>query len=359
MTLREYQVEGADYLSRNRRAVVVSPAGSGKTIIAAAALDKVVRARHRDRHVRIGWLANTTEQVNQGRTALAMFPSLATQNVVVACAAAATDWSDRDVLVVDECHHVSALGWFEQVNRCAGARWGLTATPPTEPDAVRLFTDALGPVLTIDRARVGQSLAKAVVRWMDHSDGGLRERIDASIAAELPKRQRWWKGDPGQLWGQVAWQFVIDLGIVGNATRNSAAILAATNDRPTLVLVNKVEHGQQLAAAIAGARPCYSKMGAKARREVLADFAAGRCRCIVATSLADEGLDLPNAEVLVLVSGGRSKARTEQRTGRVLRLFAGKPHGVIYDFRDTFHPLPAKHARVRAELYRSLGYEGA
>ena len=354
--LRDYQTEGAEYLATRRRAVVVSPAGSGKTIIAAAALSRVTTARKRDRPVRIGWLANTTEQVNQGRDAIALFPALADQDVRLACAAAATDWSDRDVLVVDECHHVSALGWFEQVNRCAGARWGLTATPPTDPDAVRLFTDALGTVLTIERSRVQQNLARAVVRWLDHSDDGVRQAIDAAIAAELPRRQRWWRGDPGQLWGQVAWQFVIDLGIVANGARNQAAVAAATNSRPTLVLVNKVGHGQALAAAIPGARCCFSKMGAKLRREALADFTAGRCRCIVATSLADEGLDLPNAEVLVLVSGGRSKARTEQRTGRVLRAFAGKPHGVIYDFRDTFHPLPAKHARVRGDLYQSLGY---
>jgi superfamily II DNA or RNA helicase len=62
------------------------------------------------------------------------------------------------------------------------------------------------------------------------------------------------------------------------------------------------------------------------------------------------------ANVLVLVSGGRSKAKVEQRTGRVLRRFAGKRGAVIYDFEDLQHPLMAKHSRLRQELYRELGY---
>ena len=86
-------------------------------------------------------------------------------------------------------------------------------------------------------------------------------------------------------------------------------------------------------------------------------FNAGELRCIVGTQLLDEGIDLPAAQVLVLVAGGRSNSRTTQRTARVLTKFAGKEHGLIYDFTDIYHPLPAKHARLRGELYARLGYQ--
>lgn len=356
--LHPYQTEAAEWLTRQRRGVVCLAAGGGKTIVAAAALAMVVKAKPRTAPVRIGWLANTLEQCQQAERALDTFGLRASQDVKVACAAAATDWSDRDVLVVDECHHAAALGWFTQVQTCQGARWGLTATPPEDRILAALMREALGDTFTIARERVAQRLAPAVVRWLDDTDHDLRPVIDAEIEKTMRWRRRFWKGDPGQLWGQVAWQVCIDLGIVANKARNAAAISAASSARQTLVLVNKVEHAHALAGKIQDALACYSGMGAAARRRGLEAFTANRLRCIVATSLADEGLDLPNAEVLVLVSAGRSKARTEQRTGRVLRAFAGKPHGVIYDFRDSYHPLPAKHARIRAELYQSLGYRG-
>jgi len=360
MHLRDYQQEAAQWLATRRLGIVASPAGSGKTVIAAAALDTVIRRKQRTAPVRIGWLANTREQCQQAEAAIRLFPAVGTQDVRIECAAAATDWSDRDVLICDECHHAAlAPTWRAQIETCQGARWGFTATPPTDLEAAAALAALLGDTYRIDRSRVQTNLARAVVRWLDASDPDLRPAIDAEIARTMQWRRRFWRGDEGQLWGQVAWQTCIDLGIVANAARNTAAVAAATNDRPTLVLVNKVEHGATLAAAIPGALPCHSGMGAKARRAALEDFTDGRVRCLVATSLADEGLDLPNAEVLVLVSAGRSRARTEQRTGRVLRQFAGKPHGIIYDFRDSYHPLPAKHARERAKLYSELGYEGA
>jgi hypothetical protein len=42
-----------------------------------------------------------------------------------------------------------------------------------------------------------------------------------------------------------------------------------------------------------------------------------------------------------------------------LRSFAGKEHGLIYDWQDNFHPLAAKQSRARQEVYRELGYEFA
>ena len=101
---------------------------------------------------------------------------------------------------------------------------------------------------------------------------------------------------------------------------------------------------------------CYSKMSKKDRASVLETFKEGKVKCIIATSLADEGLDLPKANVLIMVSGGRSEAKTIQRTGRVLRAFPGKTHGLIYDFLDRQHPMMERHANKRIATYRKLGY---
>lgn len=363
MNLRPYQPAAASYLAKRKRAMVQAPAGSGKTIIAAAALHQVLTARARTTKPHIGWMANTNEQVTQAINALALFPEiLKLATVTVRCAAAGQDWSSCDCLVCDECHHAPAPEWRRQIETCQGAVWGLTATPPEADDERHeAFCQIFCPANEwhiITRAEVGQNLAHARVTMLQATDAELRNKIDADIEQTMRWRRRYHKGSEQELWGQVAWQSIITNGIIGNRARNLEAIsIALATDRQILMLVNQVEHAEIMAAEIPTAIACFSKMGKKKRAAALQAFRDGTCRCLVATSLADEGLDLPNAEVLILVSGGRSKRLAEQRTGRVLRAFAGKTHGEIYDWNDAFHPLAAKQSKARQEVYRSLGYQ--
>lgn len=387
--LESYQARAVAWLRTKRRAAVHSPAGSGKTIIGSATLDAVLAAKPRQDRVQIGWMCNTVEQATQARKAIDHFPRIAEcADVRIACAAAATDWSDCAALVVDECHHGPAEGWSEQIATCGGVVWGFTATPPEEGDErfpayKSIFSEFFG----VEREEVGSRLVQARVITLHDTDPGVRDVIDREIDSAMAYRRRYWHtGEVAMcrriladasasderkaaavammakfeaiLWGQVAFQKCVEIGIVRNETRTRAAVAKAVAHRrdSVIVLVNHVDHAKVIAEMIPGAVACFSKMGAKKRRETLAEFAAGQCPCIVATSLADEGLDLPRANVLVLVSAGRSNARTEQRTGRVLRSFAGKTAGTIYDFADHWHPLAAKHSRVRHDLYRRLGY---
>lgn len=369
MTLRPYQIEPVAQLSKRRRAMVIAPAGSGKTIIAAAALNKVLLSVKRTKKVKVGWLANTQEQCQQARAALGLFKTVTElAEVKIHCAAADASWADRDVLIVDESHHSSAPTWKAQIESCQGARWGFTATPESEnfdaaernQSLVELFAPE-SEWIRVERDDVGSSLSKAKVHWLDVEVPGLRAKIDAEINRTYYGRLQYWKGSQGELKAMVAWQKCIEFGIVNNQPRTDMAVefasLHVEKGDSTLVLVNQVEHGQKVAAAIPGAVACYSGMGAKARRHTLYDFKTGKLKCIVATSLADEGLDVPIASALVLVSGGKNKAKAEQRTGRVLRAFAGKTEATIYDFADTFHPLMKKHAESRRKVYDKLSYE--
>lgn len=270
-------------------------------------------------------------------------------------------------VLVHNCHHASAPTWQAQIESCNGARWGFTATPESENfDAIerdRSLEELFAPVgewIRVERVNVGSSLSKARVTWLDVDAPGLQAKIDAEISKTYHSRLRYWGGKSGELRAMVAWQMCIRLGIVENQARTELAIEKARyhveRGDSTLVLVNQVEHAQQIAEAIGDAMACYSGMGAKVRRHTLYDFKTGKLKCIVATSLADEGLDVPIASALVLVSGGKNKAKAEQRTGRVLRAFAGKTEATIYDFADTFHPLMRKHADARRRVYEKLGY---
>jgi superfamily II DNA or RNA helicase len=357
---RPYQQEAIEWLSTRRRGVVVAPAGSGKTVIAAGALCRVVCSKPRTQKVRVGWLCNTIEQAQQAEAAINSFPRmLPLIEIKIACSAAATDWSDRDVLICDECHHAgSADGWYIQTVSCEGARWGFTATPPDDPNALFVWQNLFGEVFTVNRQDIAANLSPARVVLLNDTDPDLQNSMDEEIEKTFRRRKRYSALPEGELRAMVMWQVCIEMGIVENRARNAAAVRAArqhSNDS-VLILVNRVEHGQDLAKQIPNSICCYAGMGAKKRRAALEGFKDGSVKCVVATSLADEGLDVPRANVLVLVSAGRSRIKTEQRTGRVLRNFAGKTGAIIYDFTDRQHPLMAKHSRLRQQLYQELGY---
>lgn len=361
--LRDYQQRAVEFLSRRRRGLVQSPAGSGKTIIAAAAIRTVIHRKPRFEPVRVGWLANTKEQVEQGRTAVeTVMDDMALIDLRIACAAGNPDMSDRDVLIVDECQHALAPQWAAIIAGCPGAVWGFSATPFATGDPEDRFRmiDTFKDVMVIEREEVG-ALAAARVIMLEASDPDLQEPIDAEINRIMAYRRRFSRMDEGQLWSQVAFQVCVDMGVVANGTRNEAVCRTANrhimaNDS-TLVLIQKIDHGRELAERINGAVLCHSKMGDKKRKAAIEGFRNGDLRCIIATSLADEGLDVPRANVLILAGAGKAAGRIEQRTGRVLRSFEGKTRGLIYDFKDTHHPLLASQARKRIALYQQLNYE--
>lgn len=360
MILREYQQKAVDWLCEHERGILVLAAGGGKTLTIAGAIDRCMGAEPAH-NPSIGWIANTREQVDQAWAALNTFNIPARAHVVVACAAAAKDWSDFDVLVVDELQHGSAPGWAKQIQSCKGVRWGMSATPwgrdrKRNEDLKAMFG---GNVFVIDREEVGQNLAPARVVWLDAADDGLAERIEAETDRVLKQRMRFRRYQmmsPQQARGEVAWGVCMEMGIGNNVDRNMAAWNAIKqHDSPTLVLCGLVEHAQ-LTAAVVGGVAAYA--GMKGRRQAIEAFKGGSVKRLVATTLADEGFDAPCAEVLVLLSGGRNEARTIQRTGRVLRPHPGKSEAVIYDFKDTFHPLMHRHAQKRAAIYEKLGYAG-
>lgn len=364
-TPEPYQTEAAKWLSRQRRGRIVSPAGSGKTLILAMALDAVVRKIPRTRKVVIGWIANTVEQCDQAHKAMDVFSSLIDNAIrFVHCAAAQRGWSDCDVLVIDECHHLGATGWTVQARTCLGAVWGMTATPKVG-DALRdnAVSDFFQHTYVVDRSLVRSRLVEATVTMLDASDEGLQQLIDERIEQLTAKRTRQMrflnpKISDGEIYSALAWQVGTELGIVANKARNQSFLSAASKhtDDKLIALVSRVEHAKEFALQLGNAVPVYAAMGKKKRDSAIADFKHGSLNAIVATSLLDEGADLPNARVLLLISGGRSNVKNEQRTGRVLRTHSTKENAVIYDSLDSFHPMMRKHAERRMALYKKLGY---
>jgi superfamily II DNA or RNA helicase len=124
------------------------------------------------------------------------------------------------------------------------------------------------------------------------------------------------------------------------------------------VLSGRIDHCQLLAEGIAAAGVSAAVLTGEVKRErrkVLLDEArAGKLSVIVATSLADEGLDLPRLSRVFLAYPGRARGRTVQRLGRLMRPHADKQDAALFDFVDRKVPILRRHHLERRKLYAEV-----
>lgn len=73
---------------------------------------------------------------------------------------------------------------------------------------------------------------------------------------------------------------------------------------------------------------------------------------LTTTMLADEGIDIPDINVLMLVGGGKSYVKAIQRIGRGLRVKEDGGSVEVIDFFDITNPYLSKHAKERLKYYR-------
>ena len=102
-----------------------------------------------------------------------------------------------------------------------------------------------------------------------------------------------------------------------------------------LVFATDVETAEETAAAFRAAGitsvAVSGKTDSKPREKAFSDFEAGGVRVLVNVDLADEGVDIPGIEAVLLARPTWSLAKYMQMIGRALRLMPGKPHAVIID----------------------------
>jgi len=263
-------------------------------------------------------------------------------------------------ILVHNCKHAPADSWRRIIESCNGLRYGFDATPwSDDPERNAILRNLFrNNQFEIKREELGNVLAHATVYMSSATDFLIQQKIDDHIEKLFTERKRYMRISQPELRAMCAGEAITEIGICGNKQRNAVAIMLANCSGatgPTLVLVPRVTLGEMYASKIEGSILVYSKMAKKARREAMEEFKAGNIKTMIATSLADEGLDLPNVETLVMVSGGRSAQKTIQRASRALRRADGKDRAYIHDFKDTFHPLAQAHANKRIKCYKELG----
>lgn len=129
-------------------------------------------------------------------------------------------------------------------------------------------------------------------------------------------------------------------GIVENMFRNMQVVQDAMEQynlgRNTLVLVTQIKHGEILEKMLhdmgAPATFISGKSGMKKRRQTIQDMRDGKAPIVIASTIADVGLDVPRLQSIVEAGAGKSSVTALQRLGRIMRPFEGKDicHFVTY-----------------------------
>jgi superfamily II DNA or RNA helicase len=367
MEQREYQTQAVLALSKQRRGICVAPAGSGKTIIAAQLCERLVssfQTQHPGfRPPLIAWLAHTKEQVEQGIEAVSVKVKADTWACYAYhCYAAYPDLSAFDMVILDECHWAGCEMLLQILATMKpGARlYGFTATPKRE-DGIDV-TEIVGPILySVEPEEIEKigGILPGIVRVVEL---GLKNALDTGADA-LAKTlytngMRWHDAQTGTdtHFKRCTYRAVCKLAISENEERDKIIrdIAARHAADKTLILVDSKKHGAALARMIPRSAALFSQT--RNRAGIVADFRDGDLPCLIATSLADEGLDVPCANVLIMAGAGKAFGKIVQRTGRVLRPYPDKTAGVIYDFLDTRHGMLVAQHWQRRRHYRRIGY---
>ena len=353
---RPYQTAAIQALANCDLGHIVAPAGSGKTIMVALSIKRA--GVRKLRPLSVLWVAYTKEQVEQGREACEAV-GLDTSRIQFACIQGLSEVGDVDLVFVDECHHIASPDGRAFMRTTLDKRdgrwirkcmvWGCTATPSREDgqDITPIVGMCVHRVTQADVSAVGDTLPGRykVVRYDDPQAGRM------ALQEASAKTQRWMNDEQSS---RVLWQAVLKHCVTRNSARNAFVAELAEQYKHTsrIVLLDTVQQCKDVAKGIPGAVACYSGMGAKPRRETMEKYRGGEINCICATSLADEGLDLANAQVLIMARVGKAKGRTEQRVGRVLRPYPGQDHGLVVDICDSAHKMLEIQHFIRIRLYK-------
>ncbi len=240
-------------------------------------------------------------------------------------------------VIVDEAHHLGAPVLSSVVTELP-ARYllGLTATPDREDGLGPMVTALLGPRIVIpirvllSRGRILMPAVRMVPTAFAGQDGANWAQLE-KLRAEDPDRNRLLLDQIWRCWQQR---------------------------RRTLVLVERTRHAARLRRALetAGvpARVIIGDTPGPERDRAFAATEAGRCVGI-ATKLANEGIDIPAVDALVLGAASRARTRTIQQVGRAMRTATGKRDAWVIDLADVAASSYEGQVHDRLRHYREMG----
>lgn len=318
------------WIKSGYRGTVAVPTGGGKTFIGLGAMAETGEATlilAVTKELALQWIERVRKYLGV-QAGLLGGGSHDVRDVTVAIYNSAVKYIDElmnrfGLVIFDEAHHVPAET-FKEVALALDSpkRLALSATPKRDDGNELLIFEAVGPL--VFRA-------------------SYREMIEAGLVVPIEHYRVYVRLTPEEESKYKSAERSTDNAIV---LRNIAAQASAKIQAAIDIIKREVSLGHKVIVFtqfLEQARAIYQRLTEhqiraelitseeRDRDAAFARFASGLVRVVVTTTVLDEGVDVPDADVAVVVSGSGSKRQMIQRVGRIVRASQGKSVGRVYE----------------------------
>jgi superfamily II DNA or RNA helicase len=378
ITLRQDQNKLVDAVNEAWRGLIVAPPGIGKTVMAGAIISQypdsvsimvvhtkalftqTIKEFQRWFGDDVGWFGDTKTRPGRVNVLMAQTANWMTAphsyNVELVNILA-----EADVLIVDEAHHCGNIkGHYSRIFELCRAivRVGFTATPNEAQERKLVCEGYLGPV--IGELPMGEGIAQGLLARpelklvpvpLNTTIGEVKTYKDIRVKNKYGVME----ARPG----------LYTSGIVMNRTRNRLVVKEAAEQvnagKSVLIMILDVKNGQgQMLQDMA--RTIYDlefefiqgDTKSKIRERIKETLQSKKTKCVIATTIWREGINIPSLDCIINACGGKSEITTLQAIGRGLRTAEGKEKILIIDFLDPYRYL-AQHTVMRLQTYVESG----
>ena len=353
---RGYQEEAVSTLLESNCGILVAPTGSGKTNMMIDLILKLDQPTiilvHR------GFLVNQWKKrikailgydcgiIGMGKIRIKNITIATIQTIQTLPKKTKKQIKERfGLLIADECHHTPASTWQYAVSffECH-YKFGCSATPVRKDRLQKILFDTIGPIRYIVSDRLitqsGDILPVEVrVVRLSNLFGAARTRPQYTKAVQT---------------------------LIKNQDRSLKIVQTIASevgeDRRHLVLSDRIIHLKVMEHLMANHFPwistsvVYGSTPNDKREEIFKAVTSGEVQVMFASSIADEGLDIPALTDLHLTFPSRNSGRTKQQIGRVRRPYPGKKIGIVWDYWDATHKTFNNQYIDRRKFYAAEGY---
>lgn len=373
IALRPYQQTALSAWEANdHRGIVVLPTGAGKTrvaLAAAAACDARTLCLVPTRVLLGQWIAEL-RAVYDGEIGVYGDGDRALRDVTVSTYASAwrhvTEIGQKfELLIVDEAHHFGDAA-SDEILEMTTAPWrlGLTATPATDPEVLRRTSELLGPIVHAQtiadlsgtyladfesyawllplspRERTAYDRDMEAFRRFSQV---VREHIFRPTWPDLVREARKSPQGQGAMLGYRRARALVAL--TEGKTHALVDLLQRYARSKILIFTADTTTAYRLARYLL-VPALTADIKREERDRMMTAFRSGELPVLVSCRVLNEGVDVPDADVAIILGGSAGDREHVQRVGRVLRPAEGKV-AVVYELvaDDTFEVKQAGRRR--------------